>query len=351
MDRGSTASLTNEENLLSCIRTKDRRLYEKYFGSVKETRLLAGGGSDRRFYRITQGYGSVILMLSESQDGEFKKYVQIANFLRDIGIGVPQIYDVNHEKGLLFMEDLGDTSLFNIPRSSDSGKNTISWYRKALETLAHMQIEGGKKWRCCDALKDQIFDYRAFLDETQYFQNYFLKTYCNLSIPEEDKLSREFGELARRVAAEPIHFMHRDFQSQNIMIQKGRIRILDLQGARRGLLQYDLASILKDAYVVLSEETRKNLLCFYLKELHGKGYYHGDYEHFIEIFTLAGLQRNMQALGAFSYLSLVKRKVWFQQYIPAGVQYLSSALEAREDFLQLRLLIQKIKQRMLPNME
>ena len=242
------------------------------------------------------------------------------------------------------MEDVGDESLYQKIRKGMSGEEIMFWYKKVLETLAHMQVEGGKKMRNCPLLRHREFDYHALRGETEYFQKHFLEDYCGVSILKQEGLAQEFRALAEKVSAEPLYFMHRDFQSQNIMISKGEPRILDFQGGRKGLLQYDLASILKDAYVVLPEKIKKSLFTFYLEKLDGQNIKIKNHEKFYEIFTLTGLQRNMQALGAFSYLSLVKGKVWFKQYIPAGVHYLHLALKERSDFPRLSSLVKKISQ-------
>ena len=191
-------------------------------------------------------------------------------------------------------------------------------------------------------LRHRTFDYHALRWETGYFEQYFLERYCGISIPEKEELAQEFKVLAEKVSVEPLYFMHRDFQSQNIMIHSGSPKILDFQGARRGLLHYDLASLLKDAYVVLPANIRNELLTFYLEKLDQKGVEIKDYQQFYEVFTLACLQRNMQALGAFSYLSLIKDKGWFKQYIPAGMQHLHLALKERSDFPVLGSLVKRI---------
>jgi Predicted phosphotransferase related to Ser/Thr protein kinases len=244
------------------------------------------------------------------------------------------------------LEDVGEESLYLKFQRGMSEEEVIYWYKKVLGTLAHMQIEGEKKWSNCPAVTARTFDYTTLRWETTYFQENFLKKFCGISIPDQSGLSREFKALAEKVASEPLYFMHRDFQSQNIMIHHDEVRIIDFQGARRGLLQYDVVSTLKDAYVVLSETTRKKLLVFYLDKLEDLGLTIVDRDHFYEIFILSGLQRNMQALGAFSFLSLVKGKEWFKQYIPAGITYLDQALQARKDFPVLRAIVKNIASRL-----
>ena len=342
MGNGTIASPPEHHRVSALISEGEKKsFFEKYVQAPADVRLIYGGGSDRSFYRVRGQKGSVILMISPENDGDFTNYLEIARFLKEIGVGVPAIYEANPEEHFVFMEDVGDESLYKKLQGVLSPEEIIFWYKVILEALAHMQVEGGRKWGNFAALPERPFDYHALRWETGYFQQYFLEAYCEIEITRREELAQEFKTLAEKVSREPLHFMHRDFQSQNIMIHNGTPKILDFQGGRRGLLQYDLVSLLKDAYVVLPENVQENLLTFYLEKLDQEGIEVKDYQQFYEVFILTGLQRNMQALGAFSYLSLVKGKEWFKQYIPAGVAYLHAALKKRTDFPVLSSLLER----------
>jgi len=119
------------------------------------------------------------------------------------------------------------------------------------------------------------------------------------------------------------------------------VRYIDFQTATRGLLQYDAVSLLKDAYVVLEDSQREALLDFYLDMLTGVWGLALEREAFARTFHLTGLQRNMQALGAFAYLSMDKKKTAFAAHIPAALSYLAAALREMPEFALLRGLVEK----------
>ena len=347
MVTGNILSQSEQHDIISMVFDEGvKGLARHYAQPPIFIKLISGGGSDRSFFRIEKQGKSNILMVSPAQDGDFRYYCEIGRFLRALGIGVPEFYEADQEKKILFMEDVGEESLYLKFQRGMKEDEVTYWYHKVLETLAQMQVEGEKKWTDCPAVTERTFDYQTLRWETEYFQENFLGKYCGIAIPDQTGLSREFKALAEKVASEPLYFMHRDFQSQNIMVHHDEVRIIDFQGARRGLLQYDVAAVLKDAYVVLPETTRKKLLVFYLDKLEDHGLTIVDRDHFYEVFILAGLQRNMQALGAFSFLSLVKGKEWFKQYIPAGVAYLDQALQERKDFPVLRETVKNIASRL-----
>jgi aminoglycoside/choline kinase family phosphotransferase len=325
--------------------------------SEKATVVLLKGGSDRKFYRISEKDESVIVMEGEGDEKEFGYYIAIRNYLEKMDLGVPQLFSVDREKRVVMMEDLGDLSLQSIVLRKFAGAGLIlkqvqdaptSWegeaeiyelYCKVIDYLIALQIEGSERIGEC-GMRIAEFGYEDFRWETQYFKEEFLKRYCRLIIREEEKLDSEFHELANKLINEPLYFMHRDFQSQNIFIKDEKVRITDFQSARRGLIAYDLVSVLKDCYVVLSHNVRERLLDYYMDQF--KANSGKELRLFKSIFHYTGLQRNMQALGAFSHLTLVKKKVEFEQYIPAGVEYLRQSLKDVGEFPVLRSIIEDV---------
>jgi aminoglycoside/choline kinase family phosphotransferase len=329
--------------------------YEDYRFSEEATVVLLEGGSNRKFYRITEKGRSVIVMEDEDDDREFNHFIEIRKYLEKLDLGVPQLFSVDMEKRSVMMEDLGERTLQSAvvgkfigagfkpaPTSWETEEEIYKLYCKVIDFLITLQIVGNKRITEC-GVGIAEFGYEDFRWETQYFKEEFLKKYCQLKIQDEEKLDIEFHELATKLVNEPLFFMHRDFQSQNIILKNGNVRITDFQSARRGLLAYDLVSLLKDCYVVLSKEVRERLILYYLEQIEVKMGLKLEEEEFKKVFLYTGLQRNMQALGAFSHLTLIKRKVEFEQYIPAGALYLRSALREVEEFHNLKVILQSKK--------
>ncbi len=123
------------------------------------------------------------------------------------------------------------------------------------------------------------------------------------------------------VVASPLVLMHRDFQSQNILLRQQRVRLVDFQGLRLGPLTYDLASLVWDPYVELPASLRQDLVARF-----AAGHPSLAAEVIRAMTITAGLQRIMQALGAFGFLGLVKGKAEFLAHIPAGVDHLQQLL-------------------------
>jgi len=113
------------------------------------------------------------------------------------------------------------------------------------------------------------------------------------------------------------------------MFKNDQPGILDWQGARLGPLSYDLASLLIDPYVDLSEHEKKHLYHQYLLLL--KEYRSEWIEPFQKYFPYLAIQRNLQILGAFSFLTRVQAKTYFEGYISPALKSLYRLLDELAD--------------------
>ncbi len=295
---------------------------------------LAGDGSVRNFYRIIPAQhkiSSYIVMVNTPTNLQKKRenlaYLRIGNHLFKKGLPVPQIYRFDLVNGWFVLEDMGDRHL---QEETALHRDKIPIYEKVLETLFQLQIEGSKgfnpEW-CCQTKRYDKTVMRRY--ETDYFRDAFLHNYLGKN---EDLsfLEGPFDHLSSiALKAENHHFLHRDFQSRNIMIYGNRIGILDWQGSRLGPLSYDLASLLIDPYVDLLDHEREQIYRLYLRLL--KGYRPTWIPSFKRYFPYLAIQRNLQILGAFSFLTKTQKKPRFETYIPAALKSLQSLLDNLND--------------------
>lgn len=299
--------------------------------------LLALGGSDRRFYRIPADRTSCIAMVTPPPGDDQRSWREINEFLQSCSIDVPQIFACDDENNVLLVEDAGNNSLYNVLQAEQDRRRVLDYYRRALGFLAEMQVRATQRMEACACLKNRHFGYDAFRFETDYFSRSFLREYCRIEPSAE--LQQEFHQLAQTLAAEPVVFMHRDFQSQNLHLKDDRLLAIDFQTATQGPPHYDLVSLLKDAYFVLSQSERDLLIRYYLDVCGELGSPVKKPDEFTHTFHLCGLQRNMQALAAFAFLGTHKKKTHFLAYIPTSLQYLQDALCRIQEYPCLRATI------------
>jgi len=306
--------------------------------------ILPGDGSKRIFYRLSNNQGSFIVManppLKKNVEKENSSYLKIGEHLFSKGIPVACIYRYDLDHGWFIMEDLGTTSLQEIACNSN---NRIGIYKRVIELLIQVQLEGKKDFNlewCYHTKRYNRFIMEKF--ESDYFLTYFLKKLHGLK-QNLDKLKSSFKHLSYNASlADSNFFLHRDFQSRNIIIRGDKIGLVDWQGGRLGPLQYDLASLLIDPYVGLKKEETMFLYDYYIKLLEKR--LPGTSGSFSVYYPYIAIQRNLQILGAFSYLSKIQGKNRFLVYISPALQSLEGLLkkldEAKLD--PLKNLIRKI---------
>jgi hypothetical protein len=286
--------------------------------------VLVGDGSDRRFLRVGADERSLVVVLpnlsSEHGLAESRAAWFIGNHLHGCGVPVPQMYGYDPASGVVVCEDLGDRLLHHeVLAENWTVEKLVSCYGQIVELLARMQIEGRRDFKdewCWDT---RVYDRQLMLArESGYFMESCCRQFLGItSVPVG--LSEEFVKLAELASALPAgFFLHRDFQSRNIMITDGRPRFIDFQGGRFGPLGYDLASLLIDPYVALPDSVREHLLQKYIEVL--ADYPDGAPAFSVEGYYLLALQRNLQILGAFAFLANVKGKSFFLDYLrPAAL--------------------------------
>ncbi|MDP3980305.1 MAG: phosphotransferase, partial [Chlamydiota bacterium] len=314
-----------------------RRLLSCDFALQPKLRSLDADGSDRSYYRVRQGKISRIIMMYGQEKEENTLFPGIAGFLQKTGINVAHIYHSDKKHRLVTMEDLGDISLWKMIQEISDKDQIINIYKRVLDMMVQLHTKGYRMY-CKKPLKiSPPFSRKLYLWETEYFKQYFLNRH--MKIHWTKRLEKQFKNvtefLAQDLSKEKHVLIHRDFQSKNIMMKNNKPYMIDFQGMRLGLAQYDLASLLYDPYVSSTESMRRHLLDYYIS-ITKEHYRPIDHEHFIEIFQKATVQRLMQALGAYAFLGYMKGKTDFLNYIPAGVKRLKNALsrlDIQADFL------------------
>ncbi|MDP3028601.1 MAG: phosphotransferase [Deltaproteobacteria bacterium] len=305
---------------------------------------ITGDGSNRPFYRISGSKGSLIVVLPESKDPlhlkEGEAYHYIGRHLAAKGIPTPVIYGYDRATGAIIMEDLGDRHLERAVREENNTGATERWYLEAVDILVNMQVRGAGGFDTRYCFDTPVYDRRLMLErESGYFVQAFLQGYLGLKIT-WDELSPDFERLADLAAEQPpTLFLHRDFQSRNLMVCKGRMRLIDFQGGRLGPPAYDLASLLFDPYVDLPDDMKEALFETYLRRM--KIQQQINEEDFRHHFWYIALQRALQVLGAFGFLTRVKKKAFFEPYIPVAVKNLKNILD-REIFVSFQKLRQVV---------
>jgi hypothetical protein len=311
------------------VAEKACRLLQRNPAGLAGLARLAGDGSSRGFYRLRFSGGEKLVAIvpgGEQALAEARSAWHIGRHLFSRSVPVPEYFAFDRESGLIISEDLGDVRLHGhvLSGAMDSGEIRATYVR-VIRELVRMQLQGSRGFRGSWCWQTPFYDRELMLArESGYFLDSLCRELLHVDVPGRE-LAAEFEDIADCAAAAPaIFFLHRDFQSRNIMLKEGRIRIIDFQGGRLGPLAYDLASLLLDPYVGLPNQVREELAHEYILELNRHLNY--DAGQFRREYTYLSLQRNLQMLGAFAFLSGRRGKVFFRPYIRPALLSLQSLL-------------------------
>lgn len=273
------------------------------------------GGSDRKFYRIQCSAEQTLILVKQNlARDENRHYVEIARFLEAHKIRAPKIYFHDSSEGLIWLEDLGERDLFSY--RDESWMVRRAFYESALDEVAKLHRLPESAWEEIRQTFPPEFNAALYRWEQIYFFDNCLGRYFKI---DKEKLAPlaalpMLGEIAERLGNLPRVLVHRDFQSQNIIVRNSQAYLIDFQGMRPGLAEYDVASLLYDPYVDVSDAERAQLIEHYSGGRPSKD--------FSEALRLCAMQRLMQALGAYGFLGLVKGHEQFLHHIPAAMNTL-----------------------------
>src|SRR5215472_357521 len=294
---------------------------------------LTGDASTRRYFRVIPGDGpSIVLALHEGPiDMATLPFVAVARLLARMPLPVPDILGHAEGLGVLALEDLGDVTL-----QSHVGAGTPSeheaLYRQAVAFIGVLQDRGAALLTPADLPSQLAFDIEKLTWEMDYFVKHFLEGYRGAALTPtvRNALSREWSFMVEELASEPRVLCHRDYHSRNLMVSGGQLYMIDFQDARMGPDTYDLASLLRDSYVDITEVELESFIAHFLAV---KG--NADVVGFRRRFDLMALQRNLKALGTFGYQAAARRNPIYIQYIPRTLRYVRDNLEKYPRFGRL----------------
>ena len=324
-------------------------------GQFKSLTPLAGDASNRRYFRIelTGGAARSLILMQLAEPEAFKQseeavsgeahhvvelpFLNILSHLSKAGVSVPRLYRYDQSAGLLYLEDFGDLTLSEACRKA-SAADVEARYMQAVDALAQMQSEA-------TSLADQnclafhrSFDVPLLMWEFDHFLEYGIVARQGKPMCADDYLPirAEFEKIAESLAAQPRVFVHRDYHSRNLMVDGVRLGVIDFQDALLGPATYDLASLLRDAYIELDESLIDRLIDRFLDRMAKHQEVRTNREVFRRLFDFTSIQRNLKAAGRFVYIDRVKGNPNFLADIPRVLNYVKGNLQKYPELATLR---------------
>ena len=315
---------------------------------------LAGDASNRRYYRLVLNGGSrsVILMQLASPEA-FKQseeavsganttiaelpFINILNHLAKADVPVPALYHYDHEAGLLYLEDFGDVTLADACVRAPL-QTVRALYRQAIDMLVRIHTTATTPPNAGCIAFGRSFDVPLLMWEFDHFLEYGVTARHGKPMRESDEkaVREEFHKIAELLAGQPQVLTHRDYHSRNLMVAGERLGVIDFQDALMGPAMYDLASLLRDAYIALDEKVVDGLIVYYIDSMAAQDHRFADRFAFRRLFDLMSIQRNLKAAGRFVYIDRVKHNPKFLADIPRVLGYVKRNLSRYRELSGVR---------------
>ncbi len=274
------------------------------------------GASGRTIARVKTPVHDNFIGVHWTDDREDNaQFVPIAEFLKVAKFNVPEILYDRSQHNVALIEDLGDTDLLSL--KNQPFKARLPYYRSALEQVDRLFFTKVPK----DLELMPPFDADLYRWEQKYFFDYFIEDFLKES-PVALEKNEAFIQMAEGLGSSYKHLVHRDFQSQNLLIKDGKIYMIDFQGLRRGRQEYDLASLIFDPYMDHSEDEREQLLDLWENI--------SDERPETSLFHKCAAQRLMQALGAFGNIIENRNDDWYRQHVPTAMRSLLNVIKGSD---------------------
>jgi aminoglycoside/choline kinase family phosphotransferase len=272
---------------------------------------LAGDASFRRYYRLTDGRRSVVLMDAPPPQENARAYVQVAQILRGYGLSAPEIYAADLDRGFLLIEDFGDDTYTKLLAS---GGDEPALYTLAIDTLIALQRAVAE-----NGVPDvPPYEEARFLTEAGLLVDWYAPETLGAPLPAD--ACEEYLALWRQILPQAAlpgpTLVLRDYHVDNLMLLPGRAGIggcglLDFQDALRGPAAYDLVSLLKDARRDVPPPLRTAMTERYLSAFPGL-----DRAAFARSAAILAVQRNCKIVGLFVRLWRRDGKPQYLPHIP-----------------------------------
>ena len=303
---------------------------------------LFGQASARQYFRVTSADGDTKLIMKipggfASPAEEFTKihpdapkefpFLNVLKYLHSLDLPAPQVFHYDASKGLVLLQDLGDESFENLIIKADGGPLVKFYYQKAIDLLIQMQSQTAQNATTDCVAYFRKFDADLLNWEFDHFLDYGIEDRLKLKVSDADKASfiEHTRRLTQQIAAMPQGFVHRDFQSRNLMFHEMDLYLIDFQDALMGPVLYDLVALLRDSYINLSPQTVDELIEYYSTHLPATHPYANNTAQIRTDFYTITLQRKLKDAGRFQYIDTVRKNPNFLVHIPWTLQFLKHA--------------------------
>ncbi len=295
--------------------------------------------SFRRYFRVSADGSTWIVMDAPPEHENCEPFVRIAALFRDAGLHAPEVLSADLTRGFLLLTDLGRQTFLHVLREDRSRAPAL--FADAIGALVTWQTSSR-----ADVLPP--YDEALLRREVGLFPEWYLGRHLSLDLSdaERTRMAGVFDTVVANVLAQPRVFVHRDYMPRNLMISDPSPGILDFQDAVHGPITYDVASLMRDAFISWEEPEVLDWTARYWERARKAGLpVAQDFSDFYRDMEWMGLQRHLKVLGIFARLYHRDGKAGYLEDTPRFLGYVRHAAQRYRELQPLLPLLDRIENR------
>ena len=342
---------------VSCAAPARQVLFQQWLSDIGEAqgllpdtlRIASADASFRRYLRVDTKQGESRIVMDAPPDKENSEpFVRIAALMHAAGLHAPEVLDWQEAHGFMLLSDLGDATMMSAIDSERPQANH-GLYMQAVDTLIQWQL----------ASRPAVlppYDAALLNRELGLFPDWYLAQHKGVVLEGKSRevFDKAFALIVQRNLAAPSVFVHRDFMPRNLMMphgtgpRSGQLGVLDFQDAVYGPVTYDVASLMRDAFLTWDEDFVLDITIRYWEKARKAGLmdfedWHSDFGAFYRAVEWMGLQRHLKVAGIFARLTLRDGKPKYLTDAPRFLHYIRTTADRYRELGPLLKLIDEIE--------
>jgi aminoglycoside/choline kinase family phosphotransferase len=307
---------------------------------VDSVRLASADASFRRYFRIdADGPAPTRIVMDAPPDKENSRpFVQVASLLHQAGVTAPQVLDWDEAEGFLLLDDLGTQTMLDVIDPADAGANRPR-YEQAIDALVRWQ-------RASRPGVLPPYDAALLQRELALFPQWYVAQHRGVALEGKRKetLDKAFALIVETNLASASVYVHRDFMPRNLMVDGPKLGVLDFQDAVYGPITYDIASLMRDAFLSWDEGFVIDITVRYWEAARKAGLpVDADFGDFFRAVEWMGLQRHLKVAGIFARLTLRDGKPRYLADAPRFIGYIRATASRYRELTPLLRLVDEIE--------
>ena len=308
-------------------------------------RVASADASFRRYLRVNSLDGGSRIAMDAPPDKENSEpFVRIAALMKAAGLHAPEVLNWDQAHGFMLLTDLGDATMMSAIDPEHPQANH-GLYMQAVDVLVQWQLT---------SRPGVLPPYDAALlnRELSLFPDWYLAQHRGVQLQgaQREVFDTAFALIVQRNLAAPSVYVHRDFMPRNLMMpfQNEQLGVLDFQDAVYGPISYDIASLMRDAFLTWDEDFVLDITIRYWEKARKTGLmdfedWHSDFGAFYRAVEWMGLQRHLKVAGIFARLTLRDGKPKYLADAPRFLHYIRTTCDRYRELGPLLKLIDEIE--------